>query len=747
VTVAVGPRDHEETSSGAAIYVADVHLPGELHAAVARSWIPHARIVAIDKTHALSMPGVVSVLTAADLPPGVGPIAVRLRDEAMRGYLQPVLATDRVRYVGEPVAFVIAESRRLAEDGADAIELDVEQLPPVVSATRAAGETPLFEDGHIAASVEVAVGDVETALASAEVVVQRSFRVARQTGMPIETRGVVASWEADRLCLWGPTKLPHYTRRVIAEALGLDVGKVRVREVRAGGGFGIRGELYPEDILAAVATMSLGRPVRWIEDRHEHMLASNHSREQEWNVRIGLDRQGRITGLDATFVNDMGAYIRTHGTVVPRLAATEFTGPYLVRNYRCRFEAVMTNKTPSGTMRSPGRYEATFVRERLLDIAAGELSIDPVELRRRNLVPAALMPFDTGIHLDGLDVVFDSGDFAEVLDLAESAGHAQHAKLVAAAGGRRLGFGLAMYSEGTGHGPAESAALTVLPSGNLEVQTGAPSLGQGHETVFAEVAAAGAAWPVERVHVIALDTDSLTAGGGTWASRGGPVAAAAVQLAATALRELIVGTAAELLGCSIAEVRVGPDGAAGGGREVSLADLCRAGGSESGIRVERSFHPRGPAFAYGATAATVAVDAATGGVDVLGMVVVAEVGRALNRDIVHGQIQGAAVQGIGGALLERLVYGEDGQPLTTTFVDYLLPSAADVPTVEVLLLENHPSPVTPLGAKGAGEIGILGSAPAIVNAVVATLGSATVELNEIPLTAELVARAAEQTDR
>jgi CO/xanthine dehydrogenase Mo-binding subunit len=494
--------------------------------------------------------------------------------------------------------------------------------------------------------------------------------------------------------------------------------------------------------------MRLGRPVRWIEDRMEHMLAANHSREQQWWARIGLNERGQILALDAKFTADMGAYMRTHGTTAPSNSATIYLGPYVIPNYRCSMRCVMTNKTPTGTYRAPGRVEADFVRERMLDLAARRMGVDRAELRERNFIPAAAMPYDTGIVHQGEPVVYDSGDFHETFRVAlERAGYHEFEDGLRReqSGPRRYGIGFSPYVERTGGGGEETVRVALDGDGSLRVATGASSLGQGHETTFAQVCADALGLPAEQVTIEPVDTDLLNSGGGTYSSRGAVVAASAIHQAAVELRRRVIDEAARRwdLSAESLEIHDGEVVHPKSGRRDAIGVFAASASpyqaTSSGFSVEVSFKPERLPYTYGTQCAVVEVDVDTGRVQVLRYIIASDAGKVINPIIVDGQMRGAAVQGIGGALLEEFVYDDHAQPLATTFMDYLLPVAAETPDVECITLENYPSPHTPLGVKGVGQSGIAGTAGAIANAVADALGEpAGEEIRHLPITPERV---------
>jgi len=729
--------------TGQARFVADLYLPDEVHLCVLRSLYPHARIVSVDLSGALAMPGVVDAFDGEAIGSALRPIPVRLGPPGgLDRYLQLPLARGVVRYVGEPVAVVLAGSRAAAEDAAEAIAVEYEPMAVIASSEVAlAPHAPLLfpatreAKGNVSRHIEMRKGDVEAARRESGItVVEEEFSVQRHSGVPLETRGLVAQWDAaaQTLTVWGATKVPHWNRGVLATMLGLPIERVRLVEVHVGGGFGVRGEFYPEDFLVPFAAMRCSRPVKWIEDRPEHMVAANQSRQQQWRAGIACHADGTIAALWGTARVDMGAYMRTHGTTVPSLSAGIFIGPYRVPNYDCTIDCVLTNKTPTGTYRSPGRYEANFVRERLLDLAANRLGLDRAEIRRRNFISSTEMPYDTGVELLDEELIYDNGDFREAfeaaLDRIDYDGFPARQRQARQAG-RRLGLGVACFVEKTGIGPPESARLSLNGSGCITLATGAASLGQGHETTLAQVVAGVLRSGGTPVRVVHGDTAAVDSGGGTFGSRGAVVAANAAQLAAQQLRQRLLQAGARWLGESLDGLEL-HDGAVHGaaGNSVPLAMLAG-----EGITVEASFKPDLMTYAYGTHAAEVEVDTETGQIAIRRYVVTTDVGRVINPAIVEGQLTGGAVQGIGGALLEEFVYDSDAQPLATTFMDYLLPTAADVPAIEAITLASHPSPLNPLGVKGAGEGGIAAAGGAIANAAADALSDLKLSITSLPL--------------
>ena len=739
---------------GEGTYVDDVHVPDMLHATVVRSPMAHARVRGLDASAARSAPGVEAILGAAELGEALRPIPVRLvPDERLLRYLQRPLATCRVRYVGEPLALVVARSRAAAEDAAERVEVDLEPLPAVTDA----GSPPaaaLFDHtpDNLASLIEEGFGDLDAAFARAHRVVRLVFRTGRHSAVPMETRGLVAVPDPGagrdrgrgRLTIWGPTKVTHFNRGVLAAMLGWPEHRIRLVEPDVGGGFGARGEFYPEDFLVPCAALRLGRPVKWIEDRVEHLSAINHSREQRYELALALDADGRFLGLKAEMTNDMGAYLRTHGTVVPGLSAGMLPGPYELEAYRCRVRCVLTNKTPTGTYRAPGRFECNAARERLIDRAALVTGLGPVELRMRNLIGPARMPCARGTTILGEAVSYDSGDYPSALAEATSLSEFRSRPAGAGRAGRhRHGMGLACFVEKTGTGPFEGARAFLERSGALVVATGACDVGQGLETCLAQIA--GDALGVDHAGVTVRhgDTDLIPHGVGSFASRGTVMAGNAVHAAVTELRSRVLERAAVRLGAQIEDLVLDANAVVRGpeGRSCRLADLA----AEPGLEAVHYFRSEQMAYAHGVAVARVRVDTATGLVVPERIWVLYDVGRVVNPAIVAGQIEGGVAQGLGGALLEELRYDDTGQFLTGSFMDYLLPGTTDMPSIVHRDLGGSPSPRNPLGVKGAGEVGIAGIGGAIANAVADALGDADGDSDRLPLTPERVFERARAT--
>ena len=731
--------------AGAGRFVEDVRVPGMLHAAVVRSSHAHARLTGIDTKRARELPGVRLVLTADDVPAAaVIPNRVPAPAGAER-YLQPAIARAVVRYVGEPVALVVGDDAYVARDAAELVDVGYEPLPacPSVAAALAPAAPRLFAgtDANNVATITMRVGDADGALAGAALVVREQFRYPRQTAAALETRGLVAVPPDPRggeLHLIGSTKCIHINRTILAPIFGIPLGALRLTEVDVGGGFGVRGELYPEDILVPLAAMKLGRPVRWIETRRENLMAANHAREVEYHVEIGFDRDGRILGMRAAIRADIGAYVRTAALVPAEFGAALLPGPYRVPNYACDLWSVVTNKTPAGTLRSPGRPECNFVRERLLDTGAARLGLDPVDIRRRNLIRPDEMPYDCGTKSFGVSTVYDSGDFPALFDdllrrLDYPRVRAEQAKINADASRPRRGVGLAIYVEKTGLGPFETTHVEVRADGRLVVDTGASSMGPGLETVLAQILGDALGLPAQRFEVRHADTAAVESGVGTYGSRGTVTAGNAAHLAAQKLIAEARRRAATHLGVAESDVTYARGALEARGRRVTLAELA----AEQRLAAGASFEVKKVTYAGCAAAVLVDVDRDTGGVRLRRVVVGADVGRAVNPALVDAQLVGGVAFGIGNTLHESLEYDALGQLVTGTLMDYALPYAADVPAVDGFYQEVRAT-TNPLGLRGLGECGNPGLGAAVANAVCDALGVRDAAFTMLPVRPERI---------
>ena len=730
--------------TGRGCFVADLAPPGLLHAAIVRSPVAHGRLQRVDTTAARQLAGVHAVLQASDIGTEVPTIPIRLAPIAgLERFVQPVIAHDKVRFVGEAVAVVVADSRALAEDAAELVTLDIAELPAVTGHAQSAGGASLLFAQHgtnLAARYVATIGDPDAAFAGADYVRRERFRSQRHTALPLETRGVLADYDAarGRLTIHGTCKVPYWNRRVLARMLGMAEPAIDMIEGDVGGGFGVRGELYPEDFLIPFAARALGRPVKWIEDRREHLTCANHSREIDCELEIACRRDGTLVGLRGHVHADMGAYIRTNAGVVPAKAGQFLLGPYRFPHARVEVSALVTNKTPTGTYRAPGRVEANFFRERLMDMIARDLGLDPLELRRRNLIRTDELPWSIGTLVPyEQEAAYDSGDYHGMLErcLAEFGWEHKRSLQGREIDGRRHGVAVTCFVQSGGGGPPEHARLTVEPDGGVLLGIGSSSLGQGIETTFSQVAADALGLPITRIRVLHGSTGLVTEGSGSYHSRTAIMGSAAILAAAEKLLTLVRELAAHLSCCAVAEVTM-VDGCAvaPGGRKLTLAALAAAAQAEGVVLSAEGASDRGiNTWSNGAQAAHVAVDPRTGHVEVVDCVVVEDVGRLINPAIVHGQTMGALVQGLGGVFLDHIHYDREGQMLNASLADYLVPTAADFPHARSVTLALAPSPSNPLGVKGGSEGGNVATAATIANAVAAALADWRVEPTELPL--------------
>jgi CO/xanthine dehydrogenase Mo-binding subunit len=734
--------------TGGSCFVDDFERPGALHAAILRSPHAHARVAAIDASAALGDADAVDVLTSADLPHPLPRIPMRMYSIAgMELLLQPPLADGVVRYSGEPVAVVLAESRYAAEDALECVQVAYEPLEPLLDPTAAvAPDSPVLHPdagSNLAGEIRVTWGDVEGAFADAEVVVEERLECQRHGAVPLEPRGLVAEpGDGDRVTVWGAAKVVHTNRRILARLLDLPEDRVRFVELDVGGGFGGRGEFYPEDFLIPFCALKHHRAVAWTEDREENLRALNHSREQVHDVAIALRKDGSFLGLRDRFLMNTGAYVRTHGAVVPNMTVALLPGPYRWQAYDCTARQVVTNKTPAGTYRAPGRYEANFVRERIIDIAARRMDRDPADLRRQNLIPASKMPYEVGTHTDGHPVMFDSGDFPLLLDKGLENfeyGEMRRWRDEDPGPGRRRGVGVGYFVEKSGIARWEYARVGLEEDGGAVAHVGSASVGQGVETVLAQVCAETLGVPYDAVTVSHGDTDVVPEGMGSFGSRASMLGGSAVALAAQALRERLLHAAAERLEADPGDLTIEGDRVIARGSPavgVPLAELAAATEDE-----EARFDSPDMSFPYGLHCVALEADVETGALEIHRYAVAYDVGRALNPKLVDGQIVGGVAQGVGGALLEEMAYDPSGQLVTGSFMDYLMPTAGEVPAVRVLITEDAPTPLNPLGAKGAGEGGTAAAGAVLANALSDALGA---EAKVLPLTPERVVDLADE---
>jgi carbon-monoxide dehydrogenase large subunit len=734
--------------TGAAEYVEDIACEGALHAAFVRSTSAHARIVSIDAEEARSMPGVVGVYTAADFD--IRPFT--FGTSVQRVYARPVLANDVARFVGEEVAVVLAETRVQAMDAAEAILVEYDALPAVVDPTAAIeSDAPLVFPG---AGTNVAFerswpyrgGDV---LAGSDVVVRARFVNQRLAPVPMEANAILAVPEGDGLKMWIPCQAPFWMRDEIADALEIERDDVRVIAPAVGGGFGAKTATYPEHLLVAALAHRLGRPVRYIETRSENLTAMTHGRAQVQDVELGAKRDGKLVGLNVHVVADMGAY--PMGTYLPPLTRKMACGVYAIERVDFKAFSIVTNTTPIDSYRGAGRPEATALIERAIDMLADELGMDPAETRRRNFIPKEAFPVETVT-----EATYDSGDYERALDeVLRLAGYEEllreQEERRARGDTKLLGIGLSVYVEVTGWG-SEFGAVEVEPDGSVIVLTGVSPHGQGHETAFAQLASGLLKVPFERVTVRHSDTSLVPKGDGTMGSRSLQLGGSAMWKAGEEVVEKARRIAAHLLEASPDDVVLSEDGRIGvrgaPDRSYTWAQLARIAadpsqlpeGIEPGLRATHEFDGGGNTYPFGAHVAVVEVDADTGRIEVLRHVAVDDCGRIINPMLVEGQQHGGIAQGMAQALFEEVLFDESGNPLTGTLMSYEFPSAADLPSFETSNIET-PSPRNPLGAKGIGESGTVGSTPAVQNAVIDAVSHLGVRHIDMPLSPERVWRA------
>jgi carbon-monoxide dehydrogenase large subunit len=762
------PRKEDEALlTGQATFVADIVVPGLAHVAVLRSPHAHARILGVDASRARALPGVLAVFDGADVHAEMAALPQSVPHPALKPFTEHPLAWDKVRYVGEPVALVVAASRHVAEDALDLIAIDYEPLPAVLDIEQALEPgAPLVQDeagDNVAGTLAQRVGDVERAFRDAPHVFEERLQIHRGAGHAIETRGIIASFEprTRMLTVWCTSQGAHRIQRALCELLHLPTHNVRVITPFVGGGFGPKGSFDSEKALIPWAAIKLGVPVKWIEDRREHALAAKQERDQVHRVAIAVDDNGVILGMKDSFLHDSGAFAGS--MVTPWIAATTIPGPYRIPNFAVDFRMVFTNKVPTVVVRGAGRPQAVFVMERMIERIARELKIDPVEVRRRNMIQPEQQPFDTGlIFRDNRPMIYDSGDYptalAKALEIVDYAGFPAY-QAQARAEGRYVGLGVACYVEGNGLGPYEGATVRVEGNGQVIVLTGATPQGQGHQTMMAQVCAEQLGVSVDQVTVVTGDTAGIPKGVGTFGSRSSVVAGSAVHEASGQVRDKVVRVAASMLECAPEQIRLQ------GGRAVVADDPSRGvtlgavahaitgvgfgyalpAGLEPTLEATVYFRPERATYAYGSHAAIVEVDPDTGFVRIEKYVGVDDCGRIIHPAIVRGQTIGGVAHGVGNTLYEEIVYDEIGQPLNTSFMDYLLPGATEVPEV-ILAHTEVPSPLNPLGVKGAGEGGTLPAPACLASAIEHALASFGAWITALPLRPEHIANLARVRD-
>jgi carbon-monoxide dehydrogenase large subunit len=745
-------RDDDRLLKGQGRYFDDISLPGMAHVAFLRSTHPSAAIRRIDAALAQAMEGVIEVVSHVDLGPAGEPFPQLLPHHGLASATWAALAPGRVCFTGEAIAAVVAESRVAAADAVDKIEVEYDPEPPVLDLEAAVrpGSRLVHPDAprNVAMHLVESAGDVEAALRKAPHRLKERFWLTRGAGMPIEPRGVVANYDLDRreLTIWSSTQEPHAVRNIVAHMLGLSRHLVRVIAPDTGGGFGTKLNVYPEEVLIPWLALRLRRPVKWLESRSEHMLTATQEREQIHDVEVGFDDDGVVQVVKNTFYHDMGAYA-PRGAAVPHNTSSALLGPYRISTFRSEMTAVYTNRATVSAYRGAGQPQGVFLIERVMDRIALQLEKDPAEVRRINTIPADLFPYDTKLtNLLGGKVEYDSGDFIAMLQKALDAADypaLRAAQAEARKAGRYVGIGIANYIELTGRGPWEGSGVRVEPDGRVTVFIGAPSQGQGHETVFAQICADQLGVPLDKITVLGGDTALIQHGIGTFASRVGVLAGNAVNESSIAVRKKILSIAGDLLEASEADLVLenGVVSIAGvPGRSVSLAAVAKesmrgAGPHEEAPGLEAIRYFKAPKMTYsnGTHVAAVEVDVETGMVKILNYALAHDCGRIINPMIVEGQIWGGIACGIGNALLEEHAYDKNGQLLTGSFMDYAMPGASHIPDVKIVHQET-PSTLNPLGVRGAGEAGTIPVPAVIGNAVEDALRPLGIKINAHPLT-------------
>jgi carbon-monoxide dehydrogenase large subunit len=751
--------------AGRGRFVDDVKVPGLLQACFVRSPHAHAMVRGIDSETALSMPGVHAVLSADDLPEPMRrmPMPMLLPNPAIAiSRTQTVLARDEVYYVGQPVAVVIADTRYIAEDAAAAVNVTYDVCAAVGDCRDAirdgAPRAHSDLDSNVAARFPLAYGDIDAAFAEAAHVFEEVLWQHRGGGMALETRAVLASHDAvtDVLTVWSGTQTPHLGRSMLADLLSRNVESIRFIAPDVGGGFGPKAIFYPEEAVIPAAAQKLGRPVKWIEDRREHFLCATQERDQYWDVAIAVDAGGRILGVRGRMLHDSGAFV-PWGIILPYIAAVTVPGPYVVPAFSLETIVALTNKVPTTPVRGAGRPQAVFAMERLLDRVARELQLDRAEVRRRNFIKPEQMPYAVGLLFrDGKSLIYDSGDYPkgqdEALNLASYASFRERQRK-ALDEGRLIGIGLGNYVEGTGLGPFEGVTVRVLPSGKVAVATGATNQGQGTRTTLSQIVAEQVGCRIEDIVMTIGDTGAIAQGVGAFASRQAVNAGCSALYAGQAVRKRIIALAARALGVDEKDIDL-EDGLAiattGNKPTIPFGELARLAqgipgvslpaGQAAGLEQTAYYAPSQAAYCSGTHVVEVEVDHMTGGVKILKYTVAHDSGRVINPMIVDGQVQGGVAHGIGNALLEWMQYDGNAQPLTTTFADYMLPTAPDVPTCAIAHVETA-NPLNPLGVKGAGEGGTIPAPAAIISAIEDALSPFNVHFAATPLTPERIVAA------
>lgn len=745
--------------TGNGTFVDDFHRPNMAFAVIIRSHIAHGRLLSVDASAALELDGVHAVLSAKDIGSEIPRIPFRIAAfEEATPFKQPVIAKDRVRYVGEPIAVVVAESQAVAEDAAELIQIEIDELSPIASSQDSLRAQALMHDElgtNVTFQYNISRGDAADIFADAAYKRKETFYVQRHTAVPMEMRGLVAEWDESNghMSVWGAAKVPFFNRHVLAGMLGLPEKSVDLIELDVGGGFGVRGEFYPEDFLIPFTARHLQRPIKWSEDRREHLMATNHSRELECELEVACNAQGKVLGLRGQVVADLGAYVGTTGGILASRAAQFMPGPYDIPALSIDVLSVVTNKTPSGSYRGPGRFESCFARERLFDIAARDLGIDPISFRLRNLLRPNQLPYSTGKLVPyEQDASYDHGDHLAVLRrcVSEIGWEDKKALRGRQVDGRYHGIGFGSFIDSSGAGPKENCRIRLETSGRISVFIGSSALGQGIETGFSQICADAMEVPIESVSIHHGSTTLLDEGFGSFHSRSIIMGGNALTDAATRLKSLLKAEAAAFFGCPADSVQYRNEIFTAPAKDpISLIDLARL--LPKIAEAEGTFGTKQKPYGYGTHAAHVAVDARTGHVEVVEYVAVEDVGKMINPLLVHGQKIGAIVQGLGGVFLEQLSYDENAQFLTGSLADYLLPTSTDYPNIRAVSLDLTRTERNPMGVKGVGEDAIAPVAAVIGNAVADALSSFGIQPTRLPLTPcaiwQLIAQSTENETR
>lgn len=762
-------REDDRLLTGHGRYLDDLELPGALSAAFLRSTYAHANVLSIDADAARELPGVVAIFTGADLAEIQKPLAPKVMHPRLRDYPRLPMPPKAVHYVGEPIAVVIAESRYVAEDALELIDVDYEELPAIGSTAAAlAPDAPMTHAGdetNVAVKLSQSAGDADRALREAPHTLSAEFFVVRGGGHSMECRAVAARFDAatGQLVVWDTTQSPHYARQQLSVIYGMPEDDIRVIAPRdVGGGFGPKAQFYGEEVVIPWVARKLERPVKWVEDRAENFVCAMMERSQTHRIEVGFDDDGRLIAVRDFVEHDQGAYCA--GLQVPSITTSTVPGPYHVPNIHVELLACYTNMVPTSSVRGAGRPQAVFAMERMMDRIAEHLDLDPAVVRERNLIQPDEFPYAVGITFrDGSPLTYDSGDFPALLSgtlqrLDYANLRAEQQKLREQ--GRHIGIGLAVYVEGCGLGPYEGAKVRLTNQGRLLVTLAAAGQGQGYETVYAQIASDALGIDMAYIDVTTGDTSKIPFGQGTFASRITATAGPATFQAAQQMRERLQDTAAILLGCHPADISfVGDRACMDGDVEKSrtllelaqVANIGRHGitlpkGVQAGLETSSYFAPERAAYASGAHAAVVEVDPDTGGITILRYVIGHDCGNVINPRLVDGQVIGGFAHGIGNAMYEEAMYDADAQPQAASYLDYSLVSATEVPNVELFHIQT-PSPLNPLGAKGAGEGGTIPAPAAIANAIEDALRPLKARINVAPVTPAKIVAAIQTAQR